>query len=90
MKPASKDITFLDTPRGNPLNASADVVPDFQKSYFHNIPFVGPFMSTIGNFPRYTVALEDCADFIAADLEKGDTTFVGHRVGIINGKGKAE
>lgn len=90
MIPASKEINQLDAPRGNALNASADVAPGFQNSYFHNIPYVGPFISTIVNFPRYGVALEDCADFMAADLEKGDTIFVGHRVGVINGKGKAE
>ena len=90
MTPASKDVTFLDAPRGNPLNASADVAPDFQYTYLHNIPYVGPFISTIVNFPRYGVALEDCADFMAADLEKGDTKFVGRRVGVIKGKGKTE
>lgn len=87
---ASKDITLLDAPRGNSLNASADVPPDFINSYFHNIPYVGPFISLVGNFPKYGVALEDVADLIAADLETGDTTFVGHRVGVIAGKGKVE
>ena len=91
MIPANKDVTLLDAPRGNSLNASADVVPAFKSSFFHNIPYVGPFISIIGNFPKYGVALEDVADFIAADLEKSDTTFVGHRVGIIDaGKNKVE
>ena len=94
MIPASKDITLLDAPRGNSLNASADAIPGFQNSYFHNIPYLGPFLSVVGNAHRYGTTLEDCADFIAADLEKGDTKFVGHRVGVIDagtaGKGKAE
>ncbi|KAF6226708.1 hypothetical protein HO173_012375 [Letharia columbiana] len=94
MIPASKTVTLLDAPRGNPLNASADVPPGFQNSYFHNIPYLGPIISSVGNAPKYGTTLEDCADFIAADLEKKDTRFVGHRVGVIDagtaGKGKTE
>ena len=94
MTPASKTLTLLDSPRGNSLNASADVPPGFQNSYFHNIPYLGPFLSIIGNAPKYGTILEDCADFIATDLEKEDTRFVGHRVGVIDagtaGKGKSE
>lgn len=66
----------------------------FQNSYIHNILYLGPIISTVGNVHRYGTTLEDCADFIAADLEKEDTRFVGHRVGVIDtgtaGKGKTE
>ena len=93
MSPSSKTITLLDIPRGNPLNASADEPPGFQNSFLHRIPYLGPFISIIGNAFRYATTLEDCADFIAADLERGDMKFVGHRVGVITdtaGKGKTE
>lgn len=94
MAPASKTITLLDVPRGNPLNALADVPPGFQNSYLHNIPYLGPFFSIVGNAHKYGTILEDCADFLAADLENKDTKFVGHRVGVIDagseGKGKTE
>lgn len=93
MSPSSKTINLLDVPRGNSLNASADVPPGFQNSFFHRIPYLGPFISVIGNGYRYGTILEDCADFIAADLEREDTKFVGHRVGIITdtaSKGKTE
>ena len=94
MNPASKTINLLDAPRGNSLNASADVPPGFQKSYLHGIPYLGPFISVVSNSMRYTITLEDCADFIAADLASKDTRFIGHRVGIIDagaaGKGKTE
>ncbi len=94
MVPASKTIDLLDAPRGNSLNASADAPSGFEISYLHSIPFLGPFISLIFNLTKYDTTLEDCADFIAADLEKDDTKFVGHRVGVINagtaGKGKIE
>lgn len=94
MTPANKTVTLLDVPRGNSLNSSIDVPTGFQNSYFHSIPYLGPFISVIGNAHRYGTTLEDCADFIAADLEKKDTNFVGHRVGVIDagtaGKGKIE
>ena len=91
MIPAGKAINLPDAPRGNPLNASADVPPGFQNSYLHNIPYIGPFFSVVGNAMRYTISLEDAADFIATDVEKEDTRFVGHRVGVIDaGKGKSE
>ena len=92
--PVSKTVTLLDAPRGNSLKASVDVPTDFQNSYFHNIPYLGPFISIIGNAFKYVTTLEDCADFIAADLEKKDTSFVGHRVSVIDAsaasKGKTE
>ena len=94
MTPASKTVTLPDASRGNSLNAAADVPPSWQNSYFHNIPYLGPFISIVGNASRYGTTLEDCADFIAADLEKEDTRFVGHRVGVIDAgtvdKGKTD
>lgn len=94
MIPASNTVTLLAAPRGNTLKASVDVPTDFQNSYFHNIPYLGPLISIIGNALKYDTTLEDCADFIAEDLEKEDTQFVGHRIGVIDtgtaGKGKTE
>ena len=94
MVPASKTINLLDAPRGNTLNASADVPPDFQKSYLHGIPYLGPFISVVINSTRYNTTLEDCADFIAADLERKETRFIGRRVSVIDagaaGQGKTK
>ena len=83
MAPAEKDIVALASPRGNKLKASADIPPEWQHSMFRGIPFVGPVWNTFSNLLRYTIKLEDCADFIAADLEAGDDKFVGKRVGLI-------
>ena len=94
MFPASKTINLLEAPRGNPLKASVDVPAGFQTSYLHSIPYLGPIISILGNVANYGTTLEDCADFIAADVEKKDTRFVGHRVSVIEagtaGKGKTE
>lgn len=91
MKPASKAVTLLDEPGENPLTAAADAPPLWQPSYLNSIPVLGTYISLFGNALRYNTILEDCADFMAADLEKKDREFVGHRVGVIEaGKAKNE
>jgi len=82
MLPASKTIVPLDVPRGNSLVLAKDEPATFQDFYISWIPFLGPLITTLGNAGRYTTKLEDCADFIAADLKSGENTFVGHRVGV--------
>lgn len=91
MKPLGKTIEPLDAPRKHPLVASVDIPPRWQNSYFYNIPIVGQLFAVFGNFPRYTTNLEDCADFMASDLESSDSPFIGHRVGVYEaGKGKVD
>lgn len=84
MIPASKTIDLLETPRGNSLNSSADVLPDFKISYLNFIPYLGPLITIMGNLMKSATTLEDCADFIAADVEAKEARFVGHRVGVID------
>ena len=89
MSPVSTNISLSDGSRNNPLIASADIPPDWRISYLESIPFLGSVWSVLMNAPRYSTKLEDCADFIAADLEKPNPNFVGHRVGIYDtGKGQ--
>lgn len=91
MTPISKTISLDGRSRRNPLIASADTPPGWQNSYFNNVPFLGVLLSMLGNAPKYNIKLEDCADFIANELEKSNTEFVGHRVGLRDtGKGKTE
>ncbi len=85
MLPASKTIEPLDSPQGNSLIAAKDEPAAFRSFYISWIPFLGPLITTVGNAGRYNTTLEDCADFIAADLKSGENTFVGHRVGIYDG-----
>jgi hypothetical protein len=93
MNPVNKTIQLQNAPRENPLIASVDYPPGWQNSYFHNIPVIGVLFSILGNAPKYATNLEDCADFIAADLARIESDFVGHRVGVYDtgkGKGKIE
>lgn len=91
MNPATKTIEALDAPRKHSLVASADVPPGWQNSYFHNIPVIGLLLSILGNAPWYATKLDDCADFIASDLENSESPFIGHRVGVYDaGKGKVD
>ncbi|KAL8809945.1 MAG: hypothetical protein Q9200_002976 [Gallowayella weberi] len=83
MTPASKEITLLETPRGNPLAAQNDTMAEFSPSFMTNVPYIGPYADVVKSMTRYNTRLEDCADLIAADLAKGDSEHIGHRVGII-------
>jgi hypothetical protein len=47
------------------------------------IPLVGTFLNILSNMPGYGTPLEDCVDFIAADLEKGlKSEWIGKRVSV--------
>lgn len=67
---------------GNSLVASADVPPLFAKTW-QWVPLVGNYLSIMTQATAYYAPLEDCVDFMAADLEKGlGSEFVGKRVGV--------
>ena len=82
INPHSKTIAFPEGIQSNPLIASADTPPDWVHTWFSWIPFLGPLMEVFRNVLRYNIKLEDCADFMAADLESSNTEFIGHRVGL--------
>jgi hypothetical protein len=47
------------------------------------IPIVGTFLNILTNVPNYATPLEECVDFMAADLEKGlESEFMGKRVSV--------
>ena len=88
-------ITLLDdAPQSNKLIATADVPPDWQRSFVTGVPYLGMLADVLWNSLRYTTKLEDCADFIAQDLEgDGESEFVRRRVGVMESgkvKGKTE
>ncbi|KAL8688589.1 MAG: hypothetical protein Q9218_005537 [Villophora microphyllina] len=93
MTPASKEITLLSTPRGHSLVAANDTLPNYMTTFMSGLPFgIGLASDIMCNMLRYNTNLEDCADFMAADLAKSESEHVGHRVGVIvdNKKGKRE
>jgi hypothetical protein len=72
----------------NNLVVMADSPPAWQDSFLW-LPLIGGLLNIIANAMRYTTMLEDCADFMAADLEKGlHSEWIGKRVGVIE-KAKA-
>ncbi|KAL8850867.1 MAG: hypothetical protein Q9221_004180 [Calogaya cf. arnoldii] len=83
MIPASKEITLLDALRGNPLLARNDMPADWSPSFLSGVPYIGMLADIMKNMMRYNTSLEDCADFIASDLTKGESEHEGHKVGII-------
>ncbi|KAL8647338.1 MAG: hypothetical protein Q9210_005619 [Variospora velana] len=81
--PASKEITLLEAPRGNSLVARNDVPVDWRPTFLSWVPYLGLYAEIVMNMMRYNTTLEGCADFLAADLTKGESEHVGHKVGII-------
>lgn len=66
------------------LIASADTLPGYSPPYGAGLPFIGMYISLMWNATRYASTLEKCADFIAADFERGgESAFVGKRVGVV-------
>ncbi|KAI4199758.1 MAG: hypothetical protein LQ350_004385 [Teloschistes chrysophthalmus] len=92
MVPASKEITLLSAPRGHGLVSANDTMPNYMTTFLSGLPFgIGIASDMVVNALRYNTTLEDCADYMAADLAKGQSEHVGHRVGVIaSGKGKKE
>ncbi|KAI4265960.1 MAG: hypothetical protein L6R38_009055 [Xanthoria sp. 2 TBL-2021] len=83
MTPANKEITVLQAPRGNPLAAKNDMPANWSPTFLSGVPYLGIYADIAMNMMRYNTTLEDCADFMAADLTKGESEHVGHKVGII-------
>lgn len=47
------------------------------------VPILGPYLNIVAQVQDYYAPLEDCVDFIAADLAKGlNSEWVGKRVGV--------
>jgi hypothetical protein len=73
----------------NNLVAGADSPPAWA-SPLKGIPIVGTFLNIFANMLGYATPLEDCVDFMAADLEKGlESEWIGKRVSV-KVKAKAE
>lgn len=83
MNPKNKIIPEELPHKGNPLMAAKDVPAGFQGWGIDWIPFLGPLVTVLGNAAKYNTTLEDCADWIAMDLESGSGEFVGRRVSVV-------
>lgn len=66
----------------NNLVAKADAPPAWSEKY-RRIPLIGNYLNIMAQAQSYFAVLENCVDFIAADLEKGlQSEWVGKRVGV--------
>lgn len=86
MAPEDKSATQLSgRPKGNILLGRADFPPAWEPSWATQIPLIGPLIDMFTKVTAYNITLEDCADFIVADLDQGlNSQYAGHRVGVIN------
>ncbi|CAI6285903.1 unnamed protein product [Periconia digitata] len=86
MTPATKPQDFT-VPTKSPeakLTASATTPPNWRDSWIRYIPFIGKSIVCAMNAQRYATTLEQAADFIAEDLVRRDSQWVGKAVGIID------
>jgi hypothetical protein len=61
----------------------ADAPPAWNQKY-RRVPLVGNYLNILSQVQNYFAVLENCVDFMAADLEKGlESDYVGKRVGVI-------
>ena len=64
------------------LVAKADAPPAWVDKY-RSVPLVGNYLNIMAQAQSYSAVLENCVDFIAADLEKGlESEWIGKRVGV--------
>lgn len=79
--PQEESVDYQRKP-GNNLISSADSPPAFSKAW-QWLPLIGNYLSIMSQSMSYVAPLEDCVDFMAADLEKGmQSEFMGKRVGV--------
>lgn len=65
------------------LVAAADSPPAWDLEMYQNVPLLGSWFNVILQARSYYVKMEDCVDFIAADLEAGlESGWIGKRVGV--------
>jgi hypothetical protein len=84
MTPESEEIVVPATSKHGTLIASAGSPPGWRDSWMRYIPLIGKIIVAGTNMPRYSTTLEQNADFIAADLEDGNSRWSGSAVGIID------
>lgn len=83
MKPESEKIDVLEKPYGNNLSLEKDRPPIWQDHWIRYVPFIGVYANLwLVVLGQYETKLEQVADFIAADLENAESTYIGAFVGM--------
>jgi hypothetical protein len=64
------------------LVVKADAPPAWVETY-RSVPLIGNYLNIMAQAQSYSAVLENCVDFIAADLEKRlESEWIGKRVGV--------
>ena len=83
MEPVSDKIDLLPEPQHHNLATAARKPPDWQDGWVRYLPFVGLYLNAVLSIGPYTTKLEDVADLLAEDFEKGgQSPYVGELIGI--------
>ncbi|CAG8957217.1 hypothetical protein HYFRA_00009419 [Hymenoscyphus fraxineus] len=71
-----------DTDAASNLVAKADAPPAWTEK-FRGVPLIGDYLNVMAQSQSYFSVLENCVDFVAADLEMGlRSEWIGKRVGV--------
>ena len=91
MQPRSKTIDLLAAPQHHQLAVAIGDPPEWQDSWVRYVPLVGVYLNLVAAMFSYTTKLEDVADLLAEDFEKGSKSeYVGQLVGMKDvGKAKS-
>jgi hypothetical protein len=84
MTPESDEIVVPAKSKHGKLIANAGSPPGWRDSWLRYIPLIGKILVAVMNVSRLGTTLEQNADFIATDLEDGDSRWSGAAVGIID------
>ena len=83
MRPELKTVQLLTEPRGHNLVMTARKPPEWRDSWVRSLPVLGVYLNLVPSMVNYTTKLEDVADMLAEDFEKGrESEFVGEMVGM--------
>jgi putative NADH-flavin reductase len=91
MQPKSETIDLLAAPQHHQLVVATGKPPEWRDSWIRYLPFVGVYLNLVPAVLSYTTKLEDVADLLAEDFEKGNKSeYVGQFVGMKDvGKAKS-
>lgn len=83
MNPSPEGMIGSRSASASVLTANGTTPPLWKDSWLGHIPLIGKTLVCGMNAARYTVLLEQNADFIAADLETANSQWIGQTVGTI-------
>ena len=84
MPPRSQSISYSPQPGigTDHLVAGVDAPPKWS-TILQWVPLLGPYLNIMAQAAGYAAPLEDCVDFMAADIASGlKSEYVGHRVAV--------